>query len=269
MSPAVPLIAAFAVVLLWAEHRWPLRQRRESTPRRLGRNLVMAGLSAATVRLCELPLVLPLAQLVDNRGWGLLGWLALPSWAALPLALLLLDYTLYVWHVLNHRIAWLWRFHAVHHLDLDMDASTALRFHAGEILLSVPWRAAQVVLIGVDPAILALWQAALFVEILFHHSNLRLPSRLDRALSYLIVTPRLHGIHHSIIEAETNSNWSSGLTVWDRLHHTLRTDVLEAPIDIGVPAYRSASQLRLWAILLLPFRRPAVWQLPDGSVPRR
>jgi len=141
------------------------------------------------------------------------------------LAVLLLDYSLYVWHVLTHRVPLLWRFHLVHHVDLDMDASTALRFHLGELLLSVPWRAAQIGLIGVSWRVYAIWQALLMLSILFHHSNFRLPLRVEGYLNRLIVTPRMHGIHHSIASDEVNSNWSSGLSFWDRLHGTLRLDV--------------------------------------------
>src|SRR5215208_1822575 len=103
-----------------------------------------------------------------------------------------MDYTLYLWHMLTHRVPALWRFHQVHHCDLDMDASTALRFHFAEMAISVPYRAAQVAVLGVAPRPLSIWQTFLFVSILFHHSNLRLPLWLERRLSWMIVTPRMH-----------------------------------------------------------------------------
>ena len=181
-----------------------------------------------------------------------------------------MDYTLYLWHVLVHRVSWLWRFHVVHHCDLDMDASTALRFHAGEMAISVPYRAAQVALIGVAPRPLSIWQTFLFVSILFHHSNLHLPLWLEHFLAPLIVTPRMHGIHHSIIEKETNSNWSSGLTVWDWLHGTLRLDVPQDEIDIGVPAYRHPNGVTLPRLVEMPFtEQPPTWLLPNGKKPHR
>jgi len=144
----------------------------------------------------------------------------LPLWAETPLAVGLLDCTLYAWRVLVHQVPWLWRFHMVHHADLDMDASTALRFHFAELTISVPWRAARVAVIGVSPLALSTWQTFLFCSILFHHSNARLLIGLGRRLSRLLVTPRVHGMHHSIIKEEINSNWSSGLTLWDWLRGT-------------------------------------------------
>jgi sterol desaturase/sphingolipid hydroxylase (fatty acid hydroxylase superfamily) len=178
----------------------------------------------------------------------------------------LLDYTLYVWHVLTHRVPFLWRFHVVHHVDLDMDATTALRFHFAELVISVAWRAGQVAVIGVSPLSFSVWQIALFLSIMFHHSNVRLPLDVERRLNRFIVTPRMHGIHHSAIRAETDANWSSGLTVWDWLHGTLRLNVPQQDIIIGVPAYREPDDVALGDVLSMPFhsQRPT-WRLPDGQ----
>jgi sterol desaturase/sphingolipid hydroxylase (fatty acid hydroxylase superfamily) len=155
--------------------------------------------------------------------------------------------------VLTHRVPFLWRFHKVHHVDRDLDASTALRFHFAEMILSVPYRALQVLAIGVSPAALRFWQQATLVEILFHHSNVRLPRRFERWLSKLVVTPSLHGIHHSTVPDEVNSNWSSGLTVWDWLHGTLRSDVPQQAIKIGVPGYDDPKRVRLPELMKMPF----------------
>lgn len=249
------IIAALTLVLLIAlELLWPLRRSVESKPRRMSRNLVFAGLSGLTVIAIERPLVLPLAGWVTRSGFGLVPQLGLPAWARIALACVLLDYTLYMWHVLTHKTPFLWRFHRVHHADLDLDTSTALRFHFGEIALSVPFRAAQVALIGVSVDALVLWQTLLLVLIFFHHSNLALPIRLERVLSRLIITPRLHGIHHSVVLDERDANWSSGLTLWDRLHGTLRLEVPQAQITIGVPELQEVRQVRLGAMLALPAR---------------
>lgn len=165
----------------------------------------------------------------------------------------------------THRVPFLWRFHLVHHIDLDLDASTALRFHAGEMALSVPFRAAQVVLLGVSPRALRTWQAFFFAAVLFHHSNARLPLRAERALARLVMTPRLHGLHHSTVREETDSNWSSGLSVWDRLHGTMRADVPQGAIDIGVPGYHAPQDVRIEPSLRLPFAKPRPsWRTPDG-----
>jgi len=252
--------------LLWLERRRPLRRPVEPKTRREGRNLAVAVLSAAAIRLTEKPVVEPLAELVERRRWGLLKRLDLPGWLELPLSVALLDYTLYVWHVLVHKVPFLWRFHRVHHVDLDLDASTAVRFHFAEMILSVPWRAAQVVVLGVSPRGLKVWQTLTLLEVMFHHSNVELPVEVERWLCRLVMTPRLHGIHHSIVPEETDSNWSSGLTVWDWLHGTLKLGVPQDDITIGDPAYRDPREVTLPRILALPFesQRPA-GLLPDGS----
>jgi sterol desaturase/sphingolipid hydroxylase (fatty acid hydroxylase superfamily) len=147
----------------------------------------------------------------------------------------LLDYGLYVWHALTHKLPPLWRFHRVHHMDRDLDVGTALRFHFGEMLLSVPWRAAQIALTGVSRLPLSIWQTLTVLAVMFHHSNVRLPIGLERALSWLVMTPRMHGIHHSIVDAERNSNWSTIFSFPDYLHGTRRFDVPQEAITIGVP----------------------------------
>jgi sterol desaturase/sphingolipid hydroxylase (fatty acid hydroxylase superfamily) len=240
--------------LVFFETRRPLRRERESKLRRDSRNLVVASLAALTVHWLEAPVVRPLARLVQRRRFGLLPRLGLPRPLEILAAVALLDYTLYLWHILTHRVPFLWRFHAVHHVDLDLDASTALRFHFGELAVSVPYRAAQVALIGVDPEALAWWQTFLSLSILFHHSNVRLPGDLERRLSWLLVTPRMHGIHHSNEPAEANSNWSSGLALWDRIHRTFRLDVPQEEIQIGVRGIDAEERVRLPEILTQPFR---------------
>ena len=251
---SVLLVTASLGTLLWFELRRPLRRSVESKLRRDTRNLAVAGAAAAAVQLAELPVSAPLAALAANDRWGILGWASVPLWLEVPVAVLLLDYTLYLWHILTHKVPALWRFHIVHHADLDLDATTALRFHFGEMLASIPFRAAQIVTIGVSPLALSVWQAALLVSILFHHSNVELPENVERRLSRFLVTPRMHGIHHSKIPAETNSNWSSGLSIWDRLHGTLRLDVPQEQVTIGVPQYNHPAEVTLPKILAMPFR---------------
>src|SRR5262249_4810826 len=160
----------------------------------------------------------------------LLSLFRLPKWLEVAVALLAMDYTFYWWHVGTHRIPFLWRFHVVHHTDLDLDASTALRFHFGELLLGVPFQIAQVVLIVLTPGTYAIWQGSFLCAILFHHSAWRLPYKLERFLSWFVVTPRMHGIHHSTVRGEADANWSSGLNIWDRIHGSLRLNVPQQDI---------------------------------------
>lgn len=254
--------------LLWVlERRRPLRRGVELKPNRTRRNLAIAGLGAAALQLIERPLIQPLTALVEKRKWGLLKRLNLPKSLELTLAVVLMDYTLYLWHVLMHRVPALWRFHVVHHVDLDLDTSTALRFHPGELAIATGWRVGQVALIGISPLSLSVWQTFLLVSVLFHHSNLRLPVEVERHLNHIFVTPRMHGIHHSIVKEETNSNWSSGLTIWDWLHGTLRLNVSQDEITVGVPAYRALEDVELVPVLKMPFveQRPT-WVIPgDGQ----
>jgi sterol desaturase/sphingolipid hydroxylase (fatty acid hydroxylase superfamily) len=247
------LLAALSALVYLAGRRRPLRRRVEPTLPRQARNVAVAALGAIAVHLVERPIVEPIARRVDRGSLGLLPALGLPRAAESVAAFILLDYTLFLWHVLVHRVPWLWRFHQVHHLDLDLDASTAVRFHFGELAISAPWRAAQVRLIGVRPDVLHAWQQLVLASIVFHHSNTRLPPWCERLLSTLIVTPRLHGIHHSSRGDDMNSNWSSGLSLWDALHGTRRTDVAQEALRIGVEGYEDPSELTFSRLLAMPF----------------
>ena len=254
------LLTGYFVALTWFELKRPLREVREPKARRLARNLGVAVLSAATVALLDRPVVSPVASLVERRRWGLLQRVPIGRRVRHLAGILLLDYTLYVWHVMLHRVPALWRFHSVHHIDLDLDASTALRFHFGELVASVPYRMAQVIILGIGPETLATWQRLLFLSVLFHHSGVRLPIGVERLINRLIVTPRMHGIHHSIVRAEMDSNWSSGLTLWDLLHDTLRLNVPQRDLEIGIPAFRDPNEVGLTAMIELPFRPEPAWQ---------
>jgi len=246
--------------MLLAEGIAPLRHTVESKFRRIVRNLSTGGVSLALMSLVQAPLLQPVAAWIVRDRVGLLQLVQWPRWLERLLAVVLLDYTLWWWHWASHRVPFIWRFHLVHHVDRDLDASTALRFHFGELALSIPIRAAQMIVIGVDSQTLWLCQTILFASILFHHSNARLPLRVERFLVRLIVTPRMHGIHHSDRLDETDSNWSSLLSAWDYLHRTMRFDVPQERIVIGVPAYHDAGDVTIGKILLLPFRRqPDDW----------
>lgn len=248
-------LIAFGALLFVLERRRRARRPVEPWSVHTARNLAFAGIAAATVRLIETPLVLPAAALAMERGWGLTGAIGGPGWLKAGLAIVLMDYTLYVWHIATHRVPLLWRFHLVHHVDLDLDATTALRFHAGELALSVPWRLAQVVTIGVSPEVLVTWQALTLGSILFHHSNTLLPPRLERWLQWMVVTPQMHAVHHSVDDGQRNTNFSSGLAIWDRLHRTFRVDAAANEVEIGVPEHLDRAGARLGRVLILPLGR--------------
>src|SRR5207247_11130330 len=141
-------------------------------------------------------------------------------------------------------------------------------FHCAELVLSVPWRATQLLVICVSPLAFTVWQTALLVSTLFHHSNVRLPIALERRLVCVVVTPRMHGIHHSTVRGETDANWSSGLTLWDRLHGTLRLDVPQAEITIGVPGYQAPVDVSLPRLLAPPLVHPRPSWPAAGPAPR-
>jgi len=240
--------------LFVAERRRPLRRQAEPGPERVGRNLVIGLLAGATTAASELPIVAPMQALAERGRMGLLRRLPLPRALRVVVGFLLLDYTLYLWHWLNHRSPFLWRFHAVHHVDLDLDTTTGLRFHAGELAMAAGFRALQVLMLGVDRETLRLWQQMLFLSIVFHHSNLELPIEVEQRLNAMVVTPRMHGIHHSTRPEETDSNYSSLLSCWDRLHRSLRLDVPQASVTIGVDGFSTPEDVTLERSLTLPFR---------------
>jgi sterol desaturase/sphingolipid hydroxylase (fatty acid hydroxylase superfamily) len=258
-------IFSVAAALVTLELRRELRRpKRESKAVRNARNLVIAAGAGLAMHYAEGPLSLRLARQVHGRGWGIAPRLAAGRIAQTAAAVILLDYGLYIWHVLTHKVPFLWRFHLVHHIDLDLDASTALRFHFGEMLLSVPWRLAQVAVTGASPLALSIWQTLLFISILFHHSNVKLPIGFERFLSFLIMTPRLHGIHHEACKERADSNWSSGLAVWDLIHGTHRWGTNDG--IIGVPAYQEPKDVTLIHCVTLPFgRQREDWSLPPTS----
>lgn len=169
------------------------------------------------------------------------------------------DYTNYLWHTLNHKIPLLWRFHLVHHSDLDLDLSTAIRFHFGELVGSVFFRGAFVFLSGASPLTVIIYEIVFEAATLFHHSNTRLPVTFEKALNKIFVTPRMHGIHHSMIRNETDSNYSVIFSLWDRLHKTHCFNIPQDEITIGVPAYNKVDELSAINLLKLPFTKIRRW----------
>jgi sterol desaturase/sphingolipid hydroxylase (fatty acid hydroxylase superfamily) len=165
----------------------------------------------------------------------------------------LFDIWMYLWHKANHCIGFLWRFHRAHHSDTDMDTTTALRFHPGELILSTLARLPVVLLLGMSITQLVLFETILNLSTLFHHSNLAVPEKWDRLLRTVITTPNMHRVHHSIELAETNSNFTSILSLWDRLFNTFRTRKDTRAITLGLPQYREDNYQRLWGFLKTPF----------------
>jgi len=210
-------------------------------------DLALAAISAVVTAALQKPLV-------DRAGHGgLLHHVNLPKPVRFVASVLLLDYTLWWWHRLNHIAPPLWRFHLVHHTDRDLDVFTALRFHFGEMALAAFFRAAQVQILGVDPDALVWCSACCWSRFSFTIRTCACPKLFERELVRLIVTPRMHGIHHSLIEKQTNSNWSSLFSCWDMLHGTFAYDAAQ-PV-IGAPDWEDSDEPGLGSLLAIPFRR--------------
>jgi sterol desaturase/sphingolipid hydroxylase (fatty acid hydroxylase superfamily) len=263
------LVALF-LLLLALEAALPLRQRSRSRRQRWPVNLALtAGVMAAGLLVVR-PVALAVIFWAGDRNLGLLRLVSLPSPVAILVGLVLMDLTFYWWHRANHRFFLLWRFHGVHHLDPDLDVTTAARFHFGEVLYSTVFRVLQVGVLGVDVFTFLLYEVAYQGANMFQHANLRLPLLLERALNKILVTPRMHGIHHYVVSAEVGSNFSVVFRWWDILHRTLRLNVPQQDITIGVAGYLSPEYHRLWPLVILPLRfSKTYWLWPDGTEPRR
>jgi sterol desaturase/sphingolipid hydroxylase (fatty acid hydroxylase superfamily) len=264
-----PLLACIFLALFLLQWRYPLRRQHFKVLYRLVRNFVLSIPGFAVVRLAMLPVPIAIGMWAQGEHIGLLNWFPLPGWAAVIATFLLMDYAYWWWHYAMHMVPFFWRFHNVHHTDLDLDVSTAARFHFGEMILSVGFLSLAVTIFGIKPALLVVFFITFEAATLFHHSNWRLPVRVERLLNLVIVTPRMHGIHHSIVQRETNSNWGTIFSWWDKLHRTLRRDVPQDAVTIGVAAYREEHELTLGKLFALPFVKQREWRLPNGEIPER
>jgi sterol desaturase/sphingolipid hydroxylase (fatty acid hydroxylase superfamily) len=243
-----------------------LRKPRHGLARRLRANLAISALALLTATLLVDPAGIRALEFASDHGIGLLRWAGLPAAAEFMLGFALLDLTFYYWHLANHKVGFLWRFHNVHHIDPDLDVSTSFRFHFAEVAMSAGFRIVQIATLGVSPVTFAIYELAFQIGTLFHHSNVRMPLMAERFLNLVVVTPRMHGIHHSEVRRENHSNFSVVFPWWDRLHRTLRLNVPQAQIVIGIPAYPDTTDNQPGHALLMPVRRQReYWRRPDGT----
>jgi sterol desaturase/sphingolipid hydroxylase (fatty acid hydroxylase superfamily) len=267
----MPLItAAFFGLLFVLERFFPLRKTTRSLIARLFVNLAISVLTF----IAAAGLVQPVARWAlgwsAGKGFGLVHLVTLPAPFGFALSFLLMDLAFYYWHLANHWVPFLWRFHNVHHIDPDLDVSTAFRFHFGEIILSTCFSLFQVSVIGPSAWAFAAYQAVFQAEVIFHHSNVRLPIGAERLLNKVLVTPRMHGIHHSQVRRENNSNFGTVFPWWDRLHRTLGVNIPQDEVVVGVPGYTLRDDNRFWNALLMPFRKQRdYWRRPDGMLVER
>ncbi|MCB1679010.1 MAG: sterol desaturase family protein [Halioglobus sp.] len=235
----------------------PRRQLRVAKPHRWLNNLALVAFNSVALRLLFPATAVATAAFAHAQGWGLINYFETPYVVGLLLAMVALDGVIYLQHVMFHSVPVLWRIHRVHHADLDYDVTTGLRFHPIEIVLSLMVKCAAILLLGPPVTAVVLFEILLNATSLFNHGNVSLPGKTDRVLRWLVVTPDMHRVHHSVEDDEANSNFGFNLPWWDRLFGTYR----EAPrgghvkMVIGIRGCRDTDQtVPLPALLLQPFR---------------
>ena len=252
-------VGAFVIVLsgmaLW-EALAPRRPRSFRRASRWPSNLGMVVLDTLIVRALFPVAVVGVAEFAAARGWGLLNVSGAPAWLSIPLSLVALDFTIWAQHVLFHRAPWLWRLHRMHHADLDYDVTTALRFHPLEILLSVVIKMGAVLALGAPAVAVVAFEIVLNALAMFNHANAGLPPRVEKLARLVFVTPDMHRVHHSVVPAETHSNFGFNLSIWDRLFRVYRAAPAagQGGMTIGLPILRDEGELRLDRMLTQPWR---------------
>jgi sterol desaturase/sphingolipid hydroxylase (fatty acid hydroxylase superfamily) len=257
-EPTIRLAAflgVFAAIALW-ELAAPRRRLATSKARRWLANIGIVAINTALVRLVFASAAVGVAALAAERGTGLFNAIALPAWLEIVLAVVILDFVIYLQHVLFHAVPALWRLHMMHHADLDLDVTSGARFHPVEILLSMVIKIAVVSALGPPVAAVVAFEVVLNATAMFNHGNLRLPEGVDRVLRLLVVTPDMHRVHHSAVAAETNSNFGFNLPWWDRLLGTYRAQPAAGHegMTLGLAQFRDPERLTLAHILVLPWR---------------
>lgn len=256
----VSLLAIIFVALFVLEAKFQLRKRVQSKIKRVITNFIVSLPAFILLRFLFLPVMVWLAYENSSIKFGLNYLYHLTFWAEGAIAFLTLDYGNYVWHILNHKLPLLWRFHVVHHTDQDLDVTTAFRFHFGEMIGSVFFRGAVTFLSGVSPITVLVYEIFFEAATQFHHSNWKLPFAFEKVLNKLIVTPRMHGIHHSVVKNETDSNFSVIFSFWDRLHRTINLNKPQQDVVIGVPSYSNPNELTIGFLWKLPFTAIRPWK---------
>ncbi len=258
MEAIIRLSAFFGILLIMIGWEF-LRPRRKLQLRRIQRwpiNLGLGLLNSSLLRIVAGGIAYQSAFTAAANSWGLLNLMVVPHWLAFLITLLFLDFAIYGQHVLSHKWSLLWRLHQIHHTDLDFDATTAIRFHPLEIIVSMAYKIFCITLIGADPLAVIAFEIILNGCAIFNHSNVYIAPAIDRKLRWLLVTPDMHRIHHSTIPVETDSNYGFSISCWDRLCRTYRTAPAKPHrvMDIGLASFRRRSELTFGRLLLLPFR---------------
>ncbi|UFN49252.1 sterol desaturase family protein [Roseomonas sp. OT10] len=257
-EPLIRLAVFVGVLALMAglEAFFPRRQRAAGRWLRWPNNLGVVVVDSLIVRILFPTAAVGIALAMEGRGVGLLPWLGMPQPLAVVFAIVVLDFAIYLQHVMFHAVPLLWRLHRMHHADLDFDVTTGLRFHPVEIVLSMVIKLMVVVALGAPAVAVLIFEVLLNATAMFNHANLRLPGWLDRALRLVLVTPDMHRVHHSVVPRETNSNFGFNLAVWDRIFGTYRAQPAAGhdAMTIGIQQFRDPRELRLDRMLTQPLR---------------
>lgn len=251
-------VAVLAAVGIW-EALAPRRKRSLARFKRWPSNLGISALNTLVLRIVFPTAAIGVALLGEERGWGLLNAFAFPKWVDVLIAVVVLDFAIYLQHVLFHAVPALWRLHRMHHADLDFDVTTGIRFHPIEIVLSMGIKLMVVTALGAPALAVLIFEISLNATSLFNHGNVRIPLPVDRALRWLVVTPDMHRVHHSWYPNETNSNFGFNLPWWDRLLGTYKDQPVEGHegMTIGINLFRDPSWERLDRMIIQPFIGPA------------
>jgi sterol desaturase/sphingolipid hydroxylase (fatty acid hydroxylase superfamily) len=256
---------AFLIMAAW-ELLAPRRDQEIGRVWRWPNNLGIVAVDTLVVRLLFPTAAVGVALICEEKGWGVLHAVALPHWSEVLLAVVVLDLAIYGQHVVFHAVPFLWRLHRMHHADLEFDVTTGVRFHPVEIVLSMLIKFAVIALLGAPALAVLIFEVLLNATSMFNHSNVRMPLWIDRALRWIVVTPDMHRVHHSIVTRETHSNFGFNLPWWDRLFGTYRPQPKAGHEDmtLGIPAFRDKSELRLDRMLVQPLRCAEAAQPKQG-----
>lgn len=262
-EPTIRLASFGAIFLILALYEiWSPRLERDEFRGALKSKRWLTNLSILVLSSLALRIIFPLAAVgtaiwANGRGLGIFPWLGVSPLAAGIISFFLLDFAIWLEHVASHKVPIFWRIHRMHHADTGFDVTTALRFHPLEIVLSMLWKALIVILLGVPPLAVLVFEIVLNGASMFNHANINLPQRLDRVLRQVIVTPDMHRVHHSIERHETDSNYGFNFAFWDRLFGTYNDQPERGHqgIEIGLAEWRDSKTANLLWALLLPFRK--------------
>jgi len=246
------------IMILW-EAAAPRRTRSFSRWVRWPSNLGIVALNTVVVRLLFPAAAVGVAWIAGEKGWGLFQSFDVPMAVAIVASVVLLDFFIYLQHVLFHAVPGLWRLHRMHHADLDFDVTTGARFHPIEIVLSMIIKMGAIAALGAPPIAVIIFEVLLNATAMFNHANAKLPLGVDRVLRLILVTPDMHRVHHSVVVNETNSNFGFNLPWWDRLFGTYREQPAAGHegMTIGIEQFRDGADLRLDKMLVQPFRADA------------